>query len=1211
MSRVNRVVYAVAIWLCAWNSSGAETLITPASVSSATVSTDYYPARNLINNSGLSPMPSLFNYSNHHTVASSSTAWVTADPSPAGGDWFAERNPNPTLTFVLDQTYLLSAMVVWGYHFGIPNNNEAKSFSVTFSTDSGITFNHSISLMHQRTAQNADTLIFSAPHEANVVRLQINDNHYGATGASGGDRVGLGEIKFIGHPTPNPNPNLQTTRGIDFGIVSNNVAPLLHSVIITNAGSLLPLHILSAEVVGTPSSPFTIFRLPEPILAGQTGSIEILFDPADKEGCFSAMLEIRSNDPVKPVISLWVVAGVNSAPISIELPQFSVPDKTFTSNLFVELVCPTLGAAIVYTTDGTLPSRQNGFAYRLPINVQTSLQIRAIAILPGLTSPVVSRSYVRLAPDVQAYSSTLPIMVIENFGRGSIPDKGWTTSYQTGAGLKQVTNQSAFLAIINRNPTNDMAAFSQDPSLTTRIGIRVRGAFSSTWNPKPYGIETWDDADNNADITPLGLPKDCDWILYYPHPNYDRAMIYNTFIWELSAQTGRYGTRFRFVDVFVNEDGGDLTLADRRGVYAFAEKVKRHPERIDFEPLAEDGSTGGWLLSINRMDPEPETGFPALNGAMSPQYFHTAGPNRIQQTPANSPVRGDDIPQQYNAFINFESPNGYRINTQQRAAIENWFREFEDALYDDNRWRDPALGYRRYLDTVDFIDYFHLLNLARQSDGLLLSVFPWVSSGNRKLHMGPMWDFNNSVYDLAGNPESILYFRQDQLWYPRLFKDPGFLREYIDRWFALRRGPLANTNLEAIINRQSTEITPALAVAQGIPSATDWASRLSAMKSWLVKRANWLDRQFDQPPKFNAPGGRVPSGFALSILSSVSSNDVVYFTIDGSDPISITNSTSNVQRYIRPLTLTNSVTIRARSQTSAGQWSALNEATFLVGAPPDASSLTLSEIMFNPGAAQADAEFIELLNISQTNILDLSNVRFTRGIDFTFPLGISLSPGSRLVVVLNRNAFLASQGQTNISIAGEFQGGRLDNNGETLRLEDASGRVIQEFNYNAHWPWLTETDGEGYSQVLIAPETHPDPANPANWRSSAQMGGNPGSTDRLNFSGRQDADQNGNGIMDLLDYAFGGTVTGHTSLPIGSVNSNGTFQYTFPHNLAADDLIFQVCVSTDLARWQTAEAFGATQIRTHINPPSLVQETWTLPLQTTGYCFLQVRVSLR
>jgi hypothetical protein len=102
-----------------------------------------------------------------------------------------------------------------------------------------------------------------------------------------------------------------------------------------------------------------------------------------------------------------------------------------------------------------------------------------------------------------------------------------------------------------------------------------------------------------------------------------------------------------------------------------------------------------------------------------------------------------------------------------------------------------------------------MLTLAKQGDGLLLSMFPWVSSDDRKLRMGPMWDFNNGAY--GGPTTGTLYFRPERLWYRRLFDDPDFQREYEDRWFDLREGPLSNANMVAIIDAQVSEITTGLA----------------------------------------------------------------------------------------------------------------------------------------------------------------------------------------------------------------------------------------------------------------------------------------------------------------------------------------------------------------------------------------------------------------
>ena len=523
-------------------------------------------------------------------------------------------------------------------------------------------------------------------------------------------------------------------------------------------------------------------------------------------------------------------------------PVFSIPSSAFTGTLQLELSTETTSALIVYTDDGSLPTAADGIPYDGPIAIETTSEIRAATIAPERAPAIASESYVRLSDDVVGYSSALPIVIVENLGGGPVPDKGWTTSTQTGAGLVQLPRQPSVIQIFDRDPASLVAELEGTADYRSRIGIRVRGAFSSTWDPQPYSLETWKpDSDDDGDLELLGLPSDSDWILYYLHPDYDLTLLYNTFIWELSRGTGRYGPAFRFVEVFLNDDGGELQLSDRLGTYALVEKVKRGPQRIDFEALSNDGTAGGWLLGLNRMDPEPSSGFPTENGATSPQFFHTRGPNGIAETEPNEAGGGDDIPRQYNAYLNFEHPNGYKINAAQRGAIEQWFVDFEAVLYDDAIWLDPEIGYRRYLNTRDFIDYFHLLNLGKQGDGLLLSVYPWVSSGDRKLHMGPLWDFNNGAYE--SSPTNPLLFRSDRLWYPRLFDDPAFRSEFVARWHELRAGPLADARMNAIIDAQAAEITDGLAEAQGLPFST-WTQRIASMKAYLSARAAYLDSNY-------------------------------------------------------------------------------------------------------------------------------------------------------------------------------------------------------------------------------------------------------------------------------------------------------------------------------------------------------------------------------
>lgn len=1055
----------------------AQEWITPTSVS--TNVTEFFSSAHLINGSGLPPGLGLANYTTAtHAAASGSNAWVTTDP---GADYYATAAPDPVITMELGALYQLTDLIVWGYHFGNPNNNEAKSFTLEFSTDGGNTFANPVSLEHARTAAGVETLTLGGTYPADAVRITITDNHYGTPGAAGGDRVGLGEIRFLGSPAPNPLPVLTLPAGFDFGAHPADPGPLPTLLTLANEGDEQELVITSATIrPSTPGAPlFTVSGVPSSIAAGSSADLTVTFDANGSEGCFHAFLDVVSNDPARPLSTVLLTAAVNCTPGPPEPPLFSIPGRTFTGSLAVSLTSNTAGAIIFYTTDGSLPSATNGQAYTGPLTLEASTQLRAATLVPGQPPAVATESYLRLASDVQAYQSELPILIVENFGGGSVPDKGWTTSTQTGAGLIQPERQAAAMFLMDRPAGSPTATMAGIPDLDSRIGIRVRGAFSSTWNPKPYSIETWKkDSNDDRKVSPLGMPSESDWILYFPHPTYDTTMLGNTFIWELGARTGRYGTRFRFVDVFVNENGGDLTLADRKGVYAFAEQVKRDPQRVDFEPLSADGSTGGWLLGINRMDPVPATGFPTPNGATSPQFFHTAGPNRILETPPNTAGQGDDIPRQYNAFINFDTPNGYQINPAQRSAIEGWFDDFEDVFYDNSRWLDPVTGYRSYLDTTDFIDYFHLLNLAKQGDGLLLSMYPWVSSGERKLRMGPMWDFNNGAY--SGGTSDTLFFRADQLWYPRLFADPSYLREHIDRWYALRRGPLSNAGMAALIDEQAAQLPASLVPGQGISLST-WQSRVAGMKTWLATRADWIDSQWLAPPAL----AWNPAAKTVAITHPLAGT--LRYTLDGSDPF----ENPAALTYSGPVTLANSATLRSRLFTGSA-WSAINEDTFIVGVPASAANLVVSEILYNPAIG---AEFIELQNISATDSIDLTGVAFAAGITYLFPTGTLLPPGGRIVV--SEAQFTAAT--------------RLSNGGEQIILHDALGGVIRDFSYSDDPPWPLAADGLGYSLVLIRPATNPDHNDPTNWRRSSSPGGNPGSSDAISYPPGSD----------LLAYALG------------------------------------------------------------------------------------------
>ncbi|MHC4314875.1 MAG: lamin tail domain-containing protein, partial [Planctomycetota bacterium] len=169
-------------------------------------------------------------------------------------------------------------------------------------------------------------------------------------------------------------------------------------------------------------------------------------------------------------------------------------------------------------------------------------------------------------------------------------------------------------------------------------------------------------------------------------------------------------------------------------------------------------------------------------------------------------------------------------------------------------------------------------------------------------------------------------------------------------------------------------------------------------------------------------------------------------------------------QYTIPVTLNKSTQVKARN-LDTNEWSACHEAVFAIG--PVAENLRITEIMFNPrntgNPNDPNEEYIELKNTGLTT-LNLNLVKFTEGIHFTFP-DMPLDPDECVVVVKNQSAFEAQYG-TSVNIAGEYDGS-LANNGERIRLQDAIGRMILDFEYEDRWYPIT--DGDGFSLTVIEP----------------------------------------------------------------------------------------------------------------------------------------------
>lgn len=155
------------------------------------------------------------------------------------------------------------------------------------------------------------------------------------------------------------------------------------------------------------------------------------------------------------------------------------------------------------------------------------------------------------------------------------------------------------------------------------------------------------------------------------------------------------------------------------------------------------------------------------------------------------------------------------------------------------------------------------------------------------------------------------------------------------------------------------------------------------------------------------------------------------------------------------------------------------------------SVVVFNEIQYHP--AVGAPEWIELYNQMAIDI-DLSGWSLDGAVEYTFVEGTLIPAGSYLVVASQPELFWA-QGIPTSKVLGPFKG-KLDNGGETIRLINNSGRLLNRVRYGTDGDWPTAPRGTGVSLARINPMRGTD--DPANWTWSDQVGGTPGTA---NFPG--------------------------------------------------------------------------------------------------------------
>jgi hypothetical protein len=307
-------------------------------------------------------------------------------------------------------------------------------------------------------------------------------------------------------------------------------------------------------------------------------------------------------------------------------------------------------------------------------------------------------------------------------------------------------------------------------------------------------------------------------------------------------------------------------------------------------------------------------------------------------------------------------------------------------------------------------------------------------------------------------------------------------------------GPLQAANVGPVLTAQY----------QALQSNGVSAANPSSVSSWINNRRTFILSELS---------GLTTPAVDFAITSNGGANfstDVNLVTLTGTAPIQVRSILVNGTPY--PVTWTsltewelqialgpgstqlNLGALGSNGGLLSGLFDSIN-ITYTGPIEDPAEFLLINEIMYNPALPRA--EFLEIHNRSSSIAFDLTGYRLD-GAGFDFPAGTVIQPGAFLVMVQDLQQYLAVYGPGAVASVVGVMNGRLDNDGETLRLvrlgaTPAEDVLIDEVTYDEDPPWPTLANGFGPSLQLIDPAQ--DNNHVANW--AAVEGTGSGSTTNL------------------------------------------------------------------------------------------------------------------
>jgi len=767
---------------------------------------------------------------------------------------------------------------------------------------------------------------------------------------------------------------------------------------------------------------------------------------------------------------------------------FSHPPGIFDGSFSLALTTESPEASIYYTTNGSEPNQATAQLYTGLIPVTNTAIIRAAAFEPGYSrGPVETNTYISL-DDVYAQPA-LPA------GFPDVWHEGFDVNYRVHPDV--ITEYTAHL----------YDAFTSIPTMSIVMELddlfgQENGIYSnSCW---PGGGEDGPLIENPASVELFepdgseGFDIDCGARMYGAGSRNPEENLKHTFRLLFKGIYGPTKLNYPFFKDSPVEEFDTIVLRGGNN-FKWCNHGSSEEKRLKAQYIRDN-----WAKDTQLAMDHPASHSNYVHLYLNGLYWGLYMPCERPSGPFLASHLGGER-EDYDALNSGEAVDGDRVAWNAMMDIA------EGGLSSQSAYEDI----QEYLNVDNLIDFVIVEHYTQNTD--------WMESnwyaGRKRIPLAGyrffLWDTEYSFFDVNhdttgieefDSPSYLFHALQDNAEFRLLFAD-HLHRHFFNnglmkpepcqqRW--MRR---ANQIYDAIIGESARWGDAEMSDHGNTPYTRDgdWIPALNwILNDFMDYRSDILLAQYNDInlyPDVDAPvfyinssyqhGGYVPAGATLTMTKT--GGGTIYYTTDGSDPRLAGGAVSGSALTSLPYTLNNTKYIKARVKDSSN-WSALNEATFAVG--PVVENLRITEIMYN--VPDPNHEYIELKNIGGSAI-ELNLVRFTDGIDFTFP-SLSLSAGGYCVVVRNTASFNDRYPSFGGTIAGEFTGA-INNAGERIELVDALGQVIHNFRFKDGWYPIT--DGDDFSLNIIDP-TNPDPNSweyAQYWQASSIAGGTPSDSD--------------------------------------------------------------------------------------------------------------------